>query len=379
MDKKTQLKALHIASGDLWAGAEVQLFTLAKTLHTRSDVIVEIVLLNHGRLEHELRSTGIDVTVIDESRLNGIRILIQLIAVIRKSSPDIVHTHRLKENILGSIAATIAGNFRSIRTIHGAPEHPYAWYQLVNHLIVFLDWICGRYIQQRIVAVSDDLKNILKKSYPSEKIQVISNGIDVDALSQFVKFEKNNAKAGKTNYRIGIAGRLVPVKRIDLFIKTAELLLIDNHELNLSFHIYGDGPLRNKLEMLSRELGIDSHVHFEGHCDNIYYKLQHLNLLLMTSDHEGLPMIILEAMVLGVPVVAHAVGGISQVLDQGACGVLVKKQFPEEYARKTQCIMNNSNHYLEIKKKAQLRVKETYSADRNARQYFDLYIECVEH
>ncbi len=82
---KNPVNVLHIASGDLWAGAEVQLFTLAKALENNTNTKVHIILLNHGRLEKELISCGIDVTVLDESTLNGFQILHKLIHVIKKT------------------------------------------------------------------------------------------------------------------------------------------------------------------------------------------------------------------------------------------------------------------------------------------------------
>lgn len=88
-------------------------------------------------------------------------------------------------------------------------------------------------------------------------------------------------------------------------------------ELNIHFHIYGSGPLQETLATQVRENHADNYIHFEGHCDTIAQELQTLDTLLMTSDHEGLPMILLEAMSLKTPIIAHAVGGIPNLLDQG--------------------------------------------------------------
>ena len=69
--------------------------------------------------------------------------------------------------------------------------------------------------------------------------------------------------------------------------------------MKYSFHIFGDGPLRDNLEILSQRLGTRNIVHFEGHCDDILARLQEVDAIIITSDHEGLPMILLEAMALG--------------------------------------------------------------------------------
>ena len=236
--------------------------------------------------------------------------------------PDIIHTHRIKENILGSIAGLLNGSIASLRTAHGAPEYKPAWFHAGKRLILFLDWLCARFLQKRSVAVSQDLADILQKSLPKHKISVIENGIDIDS---FLQQEPHTSKSSKQNsaLSIAIAGRLSPVKRIDIFIRTAQHMKQSHPELNLSFHIYGDGPLREELEQLSKQLQTTDIVHFERHCTNIKEALDKTDILLMTSDQEGLPMILLEAMATRVPIVAHAIGGIPNLLDYGKCGILV--------------------------------------------------------
>ena len=143
---------------------------------------------------------------------------------------------------------------------------------------------------------------------------------------------KSDVDSNISSFRIGIAGRLVPVKRVDLFIKAAVELFKTHPELSISFHIYGDGPLRTELVALNRKLNAERMIHFEGHCKNLQQELANLDILLITSDHEGLPMVLLEAMSLKTPAIAHAVGGIPTVLNQGECGVLVSEHQPSSYA-----------------------------------------------
>ncbi|MES0328015.1 MAG: glycosyltransferase, partial [Gammaproteobacteria bacterium] len=330
--ENTTIKVLHIASGDLWAGAEVQLFTLAKALNNQQDIKINVVLLNHGMLEQKLLNNGVNVIVLDESRLNGLQVLLQLISTIRTIKPDVIHTHRVKENIFGSIAALLNGNIPTLRTSHGAPEHKPAWHNIPKRVILFLDWFSGRLLQKKIIAVSDDLAEILQKDFPADKIKVIENGIDLATLTTTVKSVKLDIEQNVPSFRIGIAGRLVPVKRVDLFIKAAAELLNTRPELKTSFHIFGDGPLRAELTTLSKKLNIEKMIHFEGHCENMRQELANLDILLITSDHEGLPMVLLEAMALKTAVIAHDVGGIPTVLKQGECGVLVSEHQPLAYA-----------------------------------------------
>ena len=157
MTQESPPHIIHIASGDLWAGAEVQLFTLAKALDQSSNARVGVVLMNHGELEKRLIQQEIPVTVLDETKLNGFQILWHLVQLLKKQKPDLVHTHRIKENILGSLAALFSGNIPSLRTVHGAPEHSSGWVKPHKQLFYSLDKLTGHYLQQRIVAVSNDL------------------------------------------------------------------------------------------------------------------------------------------------------------------------------------------------------------------------------
>ena len=326
-------RILQIASGDLWAGAEVQLFTLAKTLHERLGIPVSVVLLNHGRLERQLHEAGIRAIVLDESKLNGFQILYQLVKIIRELSPDVIHTHRQKENLLGSVAAFISGRTASLRTSHGAPEHTPPWWKIQKWLFHLLDWSCGRFLQKRIIAVSDELAILLKNKYPDKKIHIIENGIDLQDVNQIREQPETASDRHSVSFRIAIAGRLVPAKRVDLFIQIARYMRDNYPDLQTSFHIFGDGPMHDQLVALSRALETEDIIHFEGHCDDILQKLKSIDALLMTSDHEGLPMVLLEAMAVYTPIIAHAVGGIPKLLDQGSSGILIQGHQPSDYAK----------------------------------------------
>ena len=144
--------------------------------------------------------------------------------------------------------------------------------------------------------------------------------------------------------------------------------MMENHpELSISYHIYGDGPLREQLEILCKELGISHLVHFEGQCHEIATELASLDALMMTSDHEGTPMVLLEALALGVPVIAHSTGGIAEVLDHGTCGSLVEDHSPSGYASKLVHIIINSNRHSAHEKQTICRHLETrFSAARKA-------------
>lgn len=365
---------MHIASGDLWAGAEAQLFTLARKLAENPDITVTVVLLNHGKLEQELNRIGINVVVIDETITGSLMILVQMTKIIRCSGADVIHTHRIKENILGSIAGLLAGGIPSIRTVHGAPEHKPSPLQAHKYFVAFLDRFCAHYLQQSIVAVSTDLATILGENLPMKKISVIENGIDISDFEVLRQSRINNRCYKEDNHRIGIAGRLAPVKRVDIFIRAIQFLMDNYHDMSASFHIYGDGPLRSNLEQLCKELGVSHLVAFKGHCNDIYSELASLDAIVMTSDHEGIPMILLEALALGLPVIAHATGGIPEILGNGKYGTLVSDHTPPGYAKAIVRLLTDTelqgNHREET---ITDHIAMRFSAELNALRYIALY------
>ena len=95
------MNILHLASGDLWAGAEVQLYHLCTALKQKCAIDLHIVLLNHGQLEQKLIENGIRVTVLDENILSTHKIGWRLHQYVKNNPVDIIHSHLLKENLIG--------------------------------------------------------------------------------------------------------------------------------------------------------------------------------------------------------------------------------------------------------------------------------------
>jgi len=221
MNDTPPLQVLQIAPGDLWAGAEVQLYNLARALHNRHDTLVSVILLNHGPLERHLIDAGIECIVIDENNFSFFGILIRLMQHIRKHQPDIIHTHISKVNIVGSISAYITGRVPSVKTVHGSQEHPPSLMQIKKRIILFAEWLCGRFLQQKVIAVSENLARILAKDFQADRICVIENGIDSASLIKSLGNTAHTSDKATRPFKVGIAGRLVPIKRIDLFIRTA--------------------------------------------------------------------------------------------------------------------------------------------------------------
>lgn len=312
---KRTLRVLHIASGDLWAGAEVQAFTLVSHFARIPNTEVAAVLMNEGTLAHKLRSRGVPVYMLDEQKVAAPWILARLCAILRAWKPDVIHTHREKENILGSLANRLCWSVPSVRTIHGGRECAAVTglQGTRRRAVQALDRWCGRVLQQRVIAVTRELGTRVTGEFPPDKIAVIENGIDAEAVSSAKGVAEFRVAAPDATH-VGIAGRLVDVKRVDLFLEAAEILSRESPHRRWKFHVFGDGPNLQDLTKLSMRLKLEKNLIFHGHRDDIATCIGGLDVLVICSDHEGMPMISLEAAVLEVPTVAHAVGGLTEVV-----------------------------------------------------------------
>ena len=323
------LQILHIASGDLWAGAEVAIYHLACELDSNPDVKIEIALLNEGELAARLRSAGIAVHIFDEQRHGVFSLLLKFRTLIQRLQPHVIHTHRGKEHLLGALAAALVPGRISLRTVHGSTESIAGRQPRLRDVSrQKLDRFIAS-LQRCAIAVSVPLAAELSTSLPGMSIRTIVNGVDQKAIQLAAAQPCQLA----VRDRIGIcfSGRLVPVKRVDIFLATARLVL-DAHPQRYIFYVVGDGPLRAQLEAQAQALQLGNDCIFTGFLPNVLPLLSSMGALVLTSDHEGTPMVALEALALGVPVVAHAVGGLVPLLGSAAQGQLVPRQAPAGFA-----------------------------------------------
>jgi L-malate glycosyltransferase len=374
---KSPIEVLHIASGDRWAGAEVQLWTLVRHLNRREDTRARVVLLNEGETAERLREAGVAVDILDESRLNGFQILLGLRRLIRRHRPDIIHTHGRKENVLGSLANATTLRVPSVRTVHGAPEHAPPWSRPHKHLFRWLDWATGRYLQDRIIAVSHGLGEQLRRALPSNKVAVIENGVDIDTVRAHATTAADFRLAQPAHKHIGIVGRLDPVKRVDIFLEMAADLLKRELPWRLAFHVFGNGPLRADLESIARHHQIDRMVTFHGHRTDVHTCISSLDVLIMCSDHEGMPMTILEALALGTPVIAHRIGGLLDVLCFAPQELLLDDQGPRAYADAVVNLLSSPQLTAELRDRGRQELEQRFHAALNAANMADCYAELL--
>lgn len=372
----SDVKVCHVAMGDLWAGAEVQLLALMTYLVRLHGFEWSVVLFNEGRLADELRKLPISVTVIPERHHSSLAIAFRLAKIFRQFGPDIVHTHKYKDSILGSIVARCMGVPHVIRVVHGMPE-PFKGLRNVKMAgYAIADRLVTTCYVDKVIAVSSDIEKVLLQTYGSNRVVCIHNGIDLDAVHVTMQRadKRKEWHVDDQAVLVGTVGRLVPVKGHTILLEAFRILRQRHHNVRLIF--VGDGPLRGFLETEAKRLGLDQSVIFSGHQERSYDFINMMDLFVLPSRHEGVPMVLLEAYALKRPVIASQVGGIPEVVTHAHSGLLVSPEDPEAFARAMSDLIEDQAKALAFGEAGRSQVECEFSAsimaDRTAGIYRSL-------
>lgn len=323
-----QLRVLHIASGDLWAGAEVQVSQLLRAAQRLDDVDVHAVVLNPGQLADRLSADDVPVTVLDESRQSFVAIASALRGLCRHWRPAVIHTHRRKEHLLGALAAH-ACDAALVGTVHGRDELTSSGLDARQRLLRGIERIVLTRAHDRLVAVSDDLADDLPGG--RSHAVVIPNSIDVATVRGAAEARLNRCFVSGGRVHLGFLGRLVPVKQIDHLLQMM-LFLESERPGRFMLNIIGDGPLMDHLRGTAAGFGIERSIALHGFQANPLRLLAQMQVLLFASAHEGLPMAALESLALGVPVVAPPLPSLQRLIHESGAGKVARSDTPRDLA-----------------------------------------------
>jgi glycosyltransferase involved in cell wall biosynthesis len=237
-------------------------------------------------------------------------------------------------------------------------------------LYAFIDLLVLKRFR-KVVAVSLEIAKALEVAgLAPERILVIPNGVNVsnDYVAQYMHLPN-----GPEHNRIiiGAVGRLVEAKGFQHLLQAGPALL---HKFPfIKFYIVGNGPFRPQLERLSENLGIQSHVTFAGEQEDMASVYSSINIFVLPSLNEGMPMTVLEAMAAGKPVVASSVGGIPQVVTSEDTGLLVEPGSVDSLRGALTRLIEDPAFRTALGNRAKTHVSQTYSVEHMARKYADLY------
>ena len=370
--QKERISVCHVIDGGVWAGAEAQVATLLRALSTCPEVSLHAIVLHEGRLAQKLRTFGMAVRVVEPQRSLP-RVIAECSRFLEGRNIQILHSHNYKENLIAVSLSRICKVPHLVRTEHGHPE-PYSKFRNLKHWAVLAaDRLAARCMAARIVSVSSDLGEFWRRHADPKNVTILPNGVDLDSVNSSFSPGEAKQRLGmqSDSFVVGIAARLERIKRHDLFLATARDLAANIP--GSQFVIAGSGREEESLRRLILESGLQNRVALLGDRNDVYDVLRAMDILLICSDHEGIPMVMLEAMALGVAVVSRNVGGISEVIRNGINGILVPSDSPEDLGRACMSIFQNPRLLADLRLAAHHQIQRQYSAEKNAHTVLELY------
>jgi glycosyltransferase involved in cell wall biosynthesis len=314
----------------------------------------------------------------DISPLDDLRAFFALLRLMRRERPHVVHTHTAKAGFLGRITAALCGVPVIVHTFHG---HVFWGYfgPTKTRLFMLLEQAMAR-VSTVILTISDRLRDdlIRFRIAPADKIQVVALGLDLDSLAPLDHLRgqlRRELGVDPAAPLVGIVGRLVPIKNHELFLASARLVIERVPEAR--FVIVGDGERRAELEALVEQIGLSEVVFFVGWRRDLTVIYADLDILALTSDNEGTPVSIIEAMAAQVPVIATEVGGVPDLLQNGELGRMIPTGDSEALAEALVRMIKSGKEPIRLRKAQQVAL-EIYSAQRLVAELEELYRALLE-
>lgn len=348
-----------------FGGAEKVVLSLINNINPGQYELVPIVFTAPGMINNiflqrlkacEKQCHIIPVNKYKLKYINPLANMIEAYRLFKKHKFDLVHTHGYRADVLGITLSKLTGT-PVISTCHGfiSTDAHLRFYNRLDRFIL-------RYAD-RITAVSDEMKkNLMRNGIKESRIAMIQNAVEKNSNEEL--FVQNRQKKRKlldiqeTGIAVGYIGRLSEEKGVKYLLEAHRLLI--ESAVPAKLLIIGEGPQRKDLEDSVRKAGIEGSVIFAGFKNDIENWLPAMDVFVLPSLTEGTPMSLLEAMALGIPVIASAVGGVPQVINPEKNGILVQPEKPEEIKNAIQVLSRNKTLRNSISKGAQETMESKY-------------------
>jgi glycosyltransferase involved in cell wall biosynthesis len=370
----TRIKICHIAN--VITGKTDGIFTHIKSLVKNLDNIkYEHILIYQGGgivkdFANEYNFQTFEVP--DFSKTFSFKAIKSIIDIAKQNNVDIIHTHAVKSYLYAGLSNFVL-NKKLIFNYQGLfIKNNYYYSRFVKILMYSVHFIIALFKKVNIaVAPSKQSKKLLYDEtsfFPS--IEHYYNGIELINDNE-MNNPKLNSDVNNNLLTIGIVARLEYQKRLD----RALLMIKELSKLKDNFKviIYGDGPLEYELQLLANNLGIDRLVEFKGYTADILKKYKDFDILLYTSDWEGLPLSLFESMINSIPVVSTDVGGIKEILIENNCGLVYSKDNLQEGIECLLKLMQNRQLRIIYGKNAVEAVRNKYSIKNFASTFDKIY------
>ncbi len=353
-----RLRVCHLSLGLATGGLERLLVDFAK-FHDRAEFEMSFAALHElGRPAEDISAAGCAVHSLELRGRGRWQCMAGLTRLFCDQGYDVVHTHNAFPHLYGTAAARWARVPVVVHTRHGQRFGHGCWANAQFRL-------ASRWVD-RVVAVSEDARRLCCAAdrIPPHKVARIWNGIDLD------RFAYQGPASGP--YAICVA-RLSAEKDFGTLIRAAGLAAREIAGFRLQ--IVGGGGERERLEALVRELHLEQTVQLLGERSDIPALLAKAGLFVTSSLTEGVSLTLLEAMAVGLPVLATAVGGNPEVVADGVTGRLVPPGDPHALAAALIRMWSERDSWPAQGRQGRARVAEHFEARRMVRDYESLYAE----
>lgn len=360
------LRVVQLVSGDAWGGLEALVLDLLTSDVYRSNAETILIAFNEGILTARVRAEGFKVIVVPETERSFLGLQQELKTLFATLRPNVIHTHRYKEILLGGLLARQVGA-RHIVTIHGY-EPPTDNVLRVRAFIGNLLCVGTALIRgAQFVTVADHLRK--RFMIPASRCRSIRNGIRITKRIPS-QIDTGSREATKEPV-IGWVGRMVPVKGLSTLLDA--IAKLREKQFRPRVLLVGDGPQRSELEQQVKALRLSDQIQFEGFVNDIRPYYGRMDMFVLPSFHEGIPIALLEALEAGLPVVASSVGGIPSVIETSGAGVLVSSRSPSLWADALAGLLCDRAKMRIMGENARKHIEANFSIENAAKQYLSLY------
>ncbi len=320
------------------------------------------------------KDQGIPVHCLEGGNPLDLRVVPRLRRLLERLRIDVLDSHLPYSGVVGRLAARQAGTPAVLYT-----EHSLAVQRQLSglHFVSFVANTLSYGMNDLVLAVSrDTFRDVSRFTFGRVPVRLVYNGIPLDAFDRTGITPGRAALGVPTHHKVvGHVATFTPKKRQRDLLHAAKLVIEEDPDV--SFVLVGKGALRGDLESLASELGISDHVIFPGFVPDLTAALACFDVFALSSLYEGLPTVAIEAMALGVPVVATWVGGTPEIVNQDHDGILVPPYDPPALARGILRLLADDRLRSEMRARAQQSVRSKFDIRRRVGEVESIYDEVL--
>ena len=347
---------IHVSVGLNVGGMEKLLVEFARHADRDRFDLKFVSMTTGGLAAEQIERLGWPVTSLNISP--GVRLTtpVRLARLFRRANARIIHTHNSKPMLYTVPAARLAGVQTIIHTRHGQRCGATRRQNYLFNLAA--GWV------DKVVSVSNDSAKLsLRQGLQEDKLVTIHNGIDVSLFQAGVRQQSGPAV---------FVGRLSPEKDLPTLLRATAIAV--KEEPSFRLHLAGDGPCLLELQNLADQLGLAGHIQFRGQTSDVAGFLAGASFFALPSLTEGISLALLEAMACGLPVVATAVGGNTEVVIDGETGLLVQPESPADLADAMLKLYRQPELASRMGANARKRVEAHFDSRTMVARYESLYL-----